>query len=132
MSIPVPVLGGRTWAELDAAGKRERLLRAATDLFTRRGVEAPMSDVADAAGAGVASVYRIFASKEELLAALMARRWDEVHDAAVEAEARAGTRWAALTQMIATLVERQSAHDFLGEARVTLAEHPEVVRARVR
>src|SRR5438309_9119407 len=59
------------WTRLDAAAKRERLLEAATEVFARNGIDAPMSVVADAAGAGVASVYRLFASKRELLAAIV-------------------------------------------------------------
>ncbi len=60
------------------AAKRERLLVAATEVFARDGLDAPMSVVADAAGAGVASVYRLFESKRELLAALVVRRMDSV------------------------------------------------------
>lgn len=117
---------------MTAADKRERLLSAAADVFARHGLDAPMSEVAEAAGAGVASVYRCFASKHELLAALVARRMDQIAQAAGDACAQPGDRWSALTDMLTSLVSRQSADNFLGEARMTVAEHPEVIAASAR
>jgi len=137
MSIPAP--DARTvatipcaWSAMTAADKRERLLSAAADVFARHGLDAPMSEVAEAAGAGVASVYRCFASKHELLAALVARRMDQIAQAAGDACARPGDRWSALTDMLTSLVSRQSADNFLGEARMTVADHPEVIAASAR
>jgi hypothetical protein len=49
--------------------------------------------------------------------------------AATEAAAREGDRWSALTEMLWVLVERQSCDDFLGEARIAVAEHPDVCAA---
>ena len=66
------------WTTLDPASKTERLLSAAAEVFARQGLDAPMSEVADAAGAGVASVYRRFPSKRELLAALVVRRLEQI------------------------------------------------------
>ena len=78
MIIPVDATqspgGPREWSRLDPEAKRERLLNAATDVFARHGLDAPMSEVAEVAGAGVASIYRAFGSKHELLATLVTRR----------------------------------------------------------
>ena len=82
LTEPEASSGQSGWTTLDSAGKRERLLVAATEVFARDGLDAPMSAVADAAGAGVASVYRLFESKRELLAALVVRRMDTVAAAA--------------------------------------------------
>ncbi len=120
------------WASLDLSGKRERLLSAAGEVFAGQGLEAPMSEVAEAAGAGVASVYRCFPSKHELLAALVARRLDHIAQAARTALCEEGDRWSSLTGMVRTLVERQAADDFLGDARVAVAAHPEVLAATER
>lgn len=50
------------------ADKRRRILRAALELFTERGFHgAAVPDVADAAGVGPGTIYRFFASKEELV-----------------------------------------------------------------
>ena len=74
--------GRREWSSLSGAEKRERLLAAAASVFSRQGLETPMSDVAGAVGAGVASVYRLYPSKYELYAALVVRRMDQIVDAA--------------------------------------------------
>jgi AcrR family transcriptional regulator len=128
---PLQDRAGR-WSALDPADKRERLLCAATEVFARQGLDAPMSDVADAAGAGVASVYRCFPSKRELLAAVVVRRLNQTARAADEALGQEGDSWSALTGMLTTLVHGQSADDFLGEARVAVNDHPEVVAAASR
>jgi AcrR family transcriptional regulator len=120
------------WSALASEAKRERLLNAAGEVFARDGLDAPMSDVAEAVGAGVASLYRCFPSKHELLAALVARRMDQIADAACEAGERHGLRWSALTEMLTTLVERQAADDLLGEARVSVADDPEVIASTAR
>jgi AcrR family transcriptional regulator len=129
MSIPVTE---PRWQSLDMASKRERLLDAAGELFARAGLDAPMPAVASAAGAGVASVYRQFPSKHDLLAALVVRRLDQIATAAYEAAAREGDHWVLLTEMLRSLVIRQQCDDFLGEAIVTVAGHPDVVAAQER
>ena len=51
--------------------KRPVIVRAATSLFARRGVDATsMRDIADAAGVREAAIYRYFASKEEMSRAI--------------------------------------------------------------
>jgi AcrR family transcriptional regulator len=117
------------WTRLEASAKRERLLAAATEVFARDGLDAPMSVVADAAGAGVASVYRVFPSKRELLAALVTRRMDQVAAAAQEAYEQPGDRWSALTGMLRSLVSAQRADYLIGDARALVADHPDVVAA---
>jgi AcrR family transcriptional regulator len=101
-------------------------------VFARDGLEAPMPAVAAEAGAGVASVYRQFPSKHELVAALVVRRLEQFADAATAALAREGDRWSALTEMLWAIVERDSADDFLGEARVLVDDHPSVAEAAER
>jgi AcrR family transcriptional regulator len=58
---------GRT-AGATAAGTRERLLRAAADVFSRRGYEGTrVADIAGAAGLSNGALYAYFGSKAELL-----------------------------------------------------------------
>jgi AcrR family transcriptional regulator len=58
---------GRT-AGATAAGTRERLLRAAADVFARRGYDgARVSDIAESAGLSNGALYAYFGSKAELL-----------------------------------------------------------------
>ena len=120
------------WAALSPDAKRRRLLTAAAEVFARQGLDAPMSEVAEAAGSGVASIYRRFPSKHELLAALVVQRMDQITEAAWAARRRGGDRWQALTEMLHTLVEGQSADDFLGEARAVVAAHRDVILATQR
>jgi AcrR family transcriptional regulator len=133
MSIPQPLaleLERETpWALLDAAAKRERLLRAAGQVFARYGLDTPMPIVAAAAGAGVGSVYRQFASKHALIAALVVDRLDQIAEGARQAGAREGDRWSSLTEMLWRLVERQSCDDFFGDAMLMVSEDPAVIAA---
>jgi AcrR family transcriptional regulator len=125
--MSIPVLDHDTcWTELDPDAKRERLLYAAGEVFARDGLDASMPAVAAAAGAGVASVYRQFPSKHELLAALVTLRMEQFADAAAQASTREGERWPALTEMLWALLGRPSFNEFLSEARVMVADHPSV------
>ena len=59
-------------------------------MFTERGLEATLDDVARHAGVGVGTVYRRFPDKEELIEALFMDRLDAI--AAIADEALASTR----------------------------------------
>ena len=132
VSEPEAASGRREWTQLDPAAKRERLLIAATEVFARHGLDAPMSVVADAAGAGVASVYRLYESKRELLAALVVRRMDTIAAAAQEAYEQPGSPWESLTAMVHSLVSAQRADYLIGDARAVVADHPDVIEAVAR
>ena len=60
----------------DATANRERVLDAATELVRREGEKVPMADIARHAGVGVGTVYRHFATREELLGALVHRSFE--------------------------------------------------------
>jgi AcrR family transcriptional regulator len=57
----------------DAVANRERLLEAATQMVRTSGEKVPMAEIARAAGVGVGTVYRHFATREDLLSALVHR-----------------------------------------------------------
>jgi AcrR family transcriptional regulator len=57
----------------DAAVNRERVLEAATELVRVRGEKVPMADIAHQAGVGVGTVYRHFATRDDLLGELVYR-----------------------------------------------------------
>jgi AcrR family transcriptional regulator len=120
------------WTELDAEGKRARLLETAGRVFARDGVDAPMPAIAAAAGASIGSVYRQFPSKRDLLAALVIERLKDAQQRAEAALASAAGPWAALTALLWALAERQAADDVLGEAMATVSEDPEVQQALER
>jgi AcrR family transcriptional regulator len=58
----------------DAELNRQRILRAAAEVFTARGLQASLDDVARQAGVGVGTVYRRFPDKESLAEALFEER----------------------------------------------------------
>lgn len=58
----------------DAERNRQRILRAAAEVFTARGLQASLDDVARHAGVGVGTVYRRFPDKESLAEALFEER----------------------------------------------------------
>ncbi len=70
----------------DAARNRQRILDAARDLYTARGVDEPMDQVARAAGVGVGTVYRHFPDRAALVRAVVADRL--AHVAGLVATAR--------------------------------------------
>ena len=128
MSIPVREKE-TSWPRLDQTAKKERLLSAAAEVFARHGLDAPMPTVAAAAGAGVASIYRQFDSKRELLAALVVRRLEQVTEGAQRAADHEGSRWSSLTDILSSLVEQQSCDEYFGEAMLRVDGHPAVQAA---
>lgn len=52
----------------DAKRNRLRLMEAASAVFTQRGAEAPLEDIARCAGVGIGTLYRHFPTREALLA----------------------------------------------------------------
>ncbi len=56
----------------DAARNRERLLAAAEEEFAEQGVEASVADIARRAGVAKGTVFSHFATKEELIVAVVA------------------------------------------------------------
>jgi len=69
----------------DAERNRKRVLEAARDLFASKGLEPNLNDVAHHAGVGVGTVYRRFASKEELLEAIFEDGINQLADLAESA-----------------------------------------------
>jgi AcrR family transcriptional regulator len=122
----IPPLTAPGWSDLDTDAKRARLLSTAGEVFARDGLDAPMPAIAAAAGAGVGSVYRQFPSKRDLLAALVIERHEEVEQEVELALAGTEGPWQALTTLLWAIAERQAADDVLGEAMVTVSEHPDV------
>jgi AcrR family transcriptional regulator len=62
----------------DAERNRQRILDAAAEVFTERGLEVSLDEVARHAGVGVGTVYRRFTDKDELVATLFTERINEV------------------------------------------------------
>lgn len=83
----------------DAERNRKRILHAAAEVFSERGLDASLDDVARRAGVGVGTVYRRFPDKETLVAELFQDRIDDLVAVAEEACA-ADDPWAALVSYL--------------------------------
>jgi AcrR family transcriptional regulator len=68
----------------DARRNREAVIGAARNLFADEGLDAQMPDVARAAKVGVGTVYRHFPTKDDLIAAMAAERFERLAEKARE------------------------------------------------
>ncbi|MFF6911056.1 TetR family transcriptional regulator [Streptomyces sp. NPDC012466] len=67
-------------ATTDKASTRDRLLDAAAELFYREGVSLGVETLCRSAGVSKRSMYQLFAGKDEVLAASLARRLPEYEE----------------------------------------------------
>ncbi|MDP9867984.1 MULTISPECIES: TetR/AcrR family transcriptional regulator [Streptosporangium] len=72
----------------DALRNRARILEVARAVVEEQGAQASLRDIARRAEVGMGTLYRHFATREELLEALLRRRFDHLagHAAALEAD----------------------------------------------
>ena len=82
---PAPDGAGDRPLRRDAERNRQRILAAAADVLSERGLNATLDEVARAAGVGVGTVYRRFPDKESLIEALFRDRIDAMVRAAEQA-----------------------------------------------
>ena len=125
--MAIPAVG---WTELEPLAKRERILAAARELFSRDGLDAPMPALAAAIGIGVGSLYRCYPSKHELITALVVQRLEEIRNAVVVASAPDADPWQSLREVLRELAEQQAGDDLMGTASELVAADPQVRRAR--
>ncbi|GGM87418.1 TetR/AcrR family transcriptional regulator [Dactylosporangium sucinum] len=112
----------------DAARNRRLLLAAAADEFAERGLDASVADIARRAGLGKGTVFRHFPTKDDLLAAIVLDRIDELVDAG-ERLLGADDAGAALLEFLTVAAHQRQQRDlsFLQEAG---GQNPAVTRAR--
>jgi AcrR family transcriptional regulator len=92
----------------DALRNRERVLDAATELVRRDGEKVPIARIAEHAGVGVGTVYRHFATRQDLLGALVYRSFGLAVDNARAAAAHPGSALEGVRAFfLATLRDRE-------------------------
>ncbi len=77
--------GGQSALRADARRNRDRILAAARSVFAEQGLAAPLEEIAGRAGVGIATLYRRFPTREDLILASFEREMDVYVDAVNEA-----------------------------------------------
>jgi len=128
----------------DAARNRQALMDAAQRLFTSRGLSVTLDDIAAEAGVNVATAYRNFANKSELVQAFL-QQITEQAIAIAEESAAVDDPWKGLTDFftrtLRLMAENRGMHDVVTasytadwmqhlEDRVNPALHTLLTRAR--
>lgn len=72
----------------DKVRNRQRIIDAASAAFAEKGMDAQMDEIAARAGVGVGTIYRHFATKEELMAAMVDRKFERIAEVTRDALAR--------------------------------------------
>lgn len=114
----------------DAIRNRERVIRAAVEVFAEKGLEAGVPEIAARAGVGKATVYRSFPSKEHLVAAVACQRLDWIAELALEAMADEDEAGAALERVIVTIAERQASDCAVAGSLAATMDLPELDASR--
>ena len=90
----------------DARRNRALLVTAARDVFTKRGVDARLDEIARQAGLGIGTLYRHFPTRESLVEAIVAERADEVLGLA-EAAVAEPDAWTGLVEFMEAMLQLQ-------------------------
>lgn len=104
----------------DAARNRDKIVEAARHAFRTRGYDAPLDDIAKAAGVGAGTLYRHFPTRESLVDAVMQAWVDRVNDAVGKVIAEGGAPRELLLRWFETYVQLISMHKG-GPAKLTMA-----------
>jgi AcrR family transcriptional regulator len=89
----------------DARRNEQTLLDAAAAVFVASGVDAPVRDIAAAAGVGMGTIYRHFPTRADLVIAVYRHQVDACAEAGPALLASSGTPHAALTRWIDLFVD---------------------------
>jgi len=89
----------------DAQRNEQALLAAAAAVFVKSGVEAPVRDIAAAAGVGMGTIYRHFPTRADLVVAVYRHQVEACAEAGPVLLAHAGSPHAALGQWVNLFVD---------------------------
>ncbi len=100
--------GRDTKLRKDAQRNRVRLLSAAREVFSERGLEGSLEEVARRADVGIGTLYRHFPTRDSLIEALLDDRMHDVSEAGAEA-LRADDGWTGFRLFLERVLELQTA-----------------------
>jgi AcrR family transcriptional regulator len=112
----------------DARRNRKAVIAAAKRLFADQGLDAQMPDVARAANVGVGTVYRHFPTKDDLIAAIVAERFERLAQKTREG-LEAHDPWDGVAELIRFAAQIQA--DDRGLCEV-IGSRPEIMDAAAR
>lgn len=102
-----PGTAGKT-LRVDAERRRRSLLCAAAAVFLAEGIDAPLENVARAAGVGIATLYRRFPTRDALVEAVFEAKMAAYADRAeAAADAAAHESWAAFAGYVRDICAMQ-------------------------
>ena len=114
----------------DAERNRTAIVAAAREVFAEHGLEAPLEEIAQRAGVGIATLYRRFPAREHLVAAALLEKVTQYADAASQATA-ASDPWAGFTEYVRRICELQAADRGLSDLlSMTLAADERIEQLR--
>jgi AcrR family transcriptional regulator len=116
----------------DACRNRAAVLCAAREVFAEDGLDAPLEEIARRAGVGIATLYRRFPSRQDLVAAALASEISDYADAAERALADPDP-WTGFEGFVRWICAAQAGNRGMADLLlITLApgEEIEAVRAR--
>jgi AcrR family transcriptional regulator len=132
LASPAPS-GAERHQRADAARNRERLLEAATVVFRERGLDVGVSEIAEHAGVGRATLFRNFPTKSDLVIAVVIERMREAAATGRAMLASGEPRGQLLDHLITPLAEGQqldralfegvAAEEFLSNEGIRTAHH---------
>ena len=109
----------------DAVRTRKQLLDAAAEMFAQQGADASVAEIAERAGIGKGTVFRHFATKEDLIAAIVGDLLDDLV-AAADARRDAADPTAALREFMTYGVGRLAGNQALCDVANGSVRHPVV------
>jgi AcrR family transcriptional regulator len=104
----VETADARTTLRVDAERNRSRIIEAAQAAFAEQGLDVPLEAVAERAGVGIATLYRRFPARDDLIVACFEHRLEEYARAAEEA-LEAEDAWSGFAGYVERICEMQSA-----------------------
>lgn len=107
----------------DAAENRARLLDAARRVFATHGTDVPLETIAAEAGVGIATLYRRFPTREDLLAAIIREELDDYLEALEETLSR-DDAWEGFSLFLEQMFQLQIRHP--GLCHAPFAQLPDV------
>jgi AcrR family transcriptional regulator len=118
----------------DAQRNRDRIVAGARELFAGEGVDVPVEEITRRAGVGMGTLYRHFATKEELVDAVLGDAFEAYVELARRA-AEAPDGWNAFAGFLEQALELHAANRALMEVVLTSErgrDRAQEVRKRIR